>query len=109
MIYEFLLDEGPRLLNSKIDNALLGDTNIRGLMRDHGTPLENLDRPKIRTKLRKAKKKLQARFHAYKRRFIRYENGNYMLHVLGTTRDGIGQARATEFNPTYGNNVLRMC
>jgi hypothetical protein len=107
VIYEFLLDEGPRPLNSKIDNALLGVTNIRGLLRDHDTPLENLDRPKIRTKLRKAQKKLQARYDAYKRRFIRDENGDRVLPVLGTTRDGIGQTRTAEFNPNQRKNILR--
>jgi hypothetical protein len=59
VISVFLLDEGPRPLNSpttNIDNALLGVTNIRGLLQEHDTPLEHLDRPKIRTKLRKAQK-----------------------------------------------------
>jgi hypothetical protein len=60
VISQFLDDEGPRPLNSKIDNSILGVTNIRGLLREHDTPLENLDRIKIRTKLRKAQKKLQA-------------------------------------------------
>ena len=63
---QFLLDEGPRPLNSKIENSVLGVTNIRGLLREHDTPLENLDRLRIRTKLRKAQKKLQARYDAYK-------------------------------------------
>ncbi len=103
----FLLDEGPRPLNSKIDNALLGVTNIRGLLQEHDTPLEHLDRPKIRTKLGKAQKKLQARYDAYIRRFIRDENGDRVLPVLGTTRDGIGQTRAAEFNPTQRKNILR--
>ena len=107
VISQFLLDEGPRPLNSKIDNSILGVTNIRGLLREHDTPLENLDRLKIRTKLRKAQKKLQARYDAYKRRFIRDENGDRVLPVNGTTRDGIGQTRTSEFSPTQRKNILR--
>ncbi len=107
VISEFLLDEGPRPLNSKIDNSLLGVTNIRDLLRDHDTPLEHLDRPKIRTKLRKAQKKLQTRYDAYKRRFICDENGDRVVPVLGTTRDGIGQTRTAVFNPTQRKNILR--
>ncbi len=67
VISQFLLDDGPRPLNSKTDNSVLGVINIRGLLREHETPLENLDRLKIRTKLRKPQKKLQARYDAYKR------------------------------------------
>ena len=107
VISQFLLDEGPRPLNSKIDNSILGVTNIRGLLREHDTPLENLDRLKIRTKLRKAQKKLQARYDAYKRRFIRDENGDRVLPLIGTTRDGIGQTRTAEFSPTQRKNILR--
>ena len=107
VISQFLLDEGPRPLNSKIDNSVLGVTNVRGLLREHDTPLENLDRIKIRTKLRKAQKKLQARYDAYKRRFIRDENGDRVLPLIGTTRDGIGQTRTAEFSPTQRKNILR--
>jgi hypothetical protein len=107
VIYEFLFDEGPRPLNYKIDNVLLSVANIRVFLRDHDTPLEHLDRSKIRTKLRNAQKKLQARYDAYKRRFIRDENGDRVLPILGTIRNGIGQTRTAEFNPTQTKNILR--
>jgi len=58
VILSFILEEGPRPLKSKSDNTLIGFTNIRVLLRDHDTPLDNLDCSKMCTRLRKAKKKL---------------------------------------------------
>ncbi len=58
VISQFLLDEGLMPLNSKIENSVLGVTNIRVLLREHDNLLQNLDGLKIRTKLRKALKKL---------------------------------------------------
>jgi hypothetical protein len=104
---QFLLNEGPRPLNSNIDSSVLGVTNIRGLFREHDTPLENLDHPKIRTKLRKAQKKLHAHYDTYKRRFIRDENGDRILPLIGTTRDGIVQTQTAKFCPTQRKNILR--
>ena len=98
VIEEFLDGVGPRPFNAKIDNSLLGVTNIRGLLRDHETPVANLDVPKIRTKLTRAKAKLQRRYAEYKRRFIRDENGNHVLPVPGVTMDGIGQKNTAEFS-----------
>ncbi len=107
VIYEFLFDEGPRPLNSKIENALFGVTNIREILRYRETTIKNLDRTNIRTKLRKAQKKLQSRYDAYKRRFIRDENGDRVLPLFGSTHDDIGQTRTAEFNPTQRNEILR--
>jgi hypothetical protein len=86
----FLNNERPRPLNSKVDNALLGVTNIRGLINEHDTTLAALDIPRITKKVEKAQNKLQARYDEYKRRFLRDENGDLVLPILGTTQDGIG-------------------
>ncbi len=91
VIESFINNEGPRPLNSKIDNALLGFTNIWGLLNEHDTPLAALDIPRITKKLKKAQKKLQARYDEYKRRFIRDKNGDLVLPILGTTQYGIGE------------------
>jgi hypothetical protein len=83
VIQSFLNHEGPRPLNSKIDNALLGVTNIRGLLNEHDTTLAALDIPRITKKLKKSQKKLQARYDEYKRRFIRDENGDPVIPIIG--------------------------
>ena len=98
VIEAFLDGNGPRPFNSKIDNSLLGVTNIRGLLQDHDTPVATLDMPKIRSKLAKAKAVLQRKYDEYKRRFIRDENGVHVLPVPGVTMDGIGQRRTAEFS-----------
>ena len=98
VIEEFLDGVGPRPFNAKIDNSLLGVTNIRGLLQDHETPVAALDVPRIRGKLSKAKAKLQRKYNEYKRRFIRDENGNHVLPVPGVNKDGIGQKNTAEFS-----------
>jgi hypothetical protein len=107
VIESFINNEGPRPLNSKIDNALLGVTNIRGLLNEHDTTLAALDIPRIAKKLKKAQKKLQARYDEYKRRFIRDENGDPVLPILGTTQDGIGQTRTAMTTSVNRKNILR--
>jgi len=95
VIESFLNNEGPRPLNSKVDNALLGVTNIRGLINEHDTTLAALDIPRITKKVEKAQNKLQARYDEYKRRFIRDENGDPVMPILGTTQDGISHTRTS--------------
>lgn len=107
VIEEFLEGDGPRPLNSKIDNALLGVTNIKGLLRNHDTPIEALDEPRIRQKIAKARDKLMAKWREYRRRFIKDENGDPVLPVLGVTQDGIGQVRTAEFTPARRGRILK--
>jgi len=47
VLESFINNEEPRPLNSKIENALLGVTNIRGLPNEHDTTLAALDIPRI--------------------------------------------------------------
>ena len=56
LINEFLDGEGPCIFNSKIDNALLGVTNVRGILGDEDTPVGDLDVQRIKEKLAKATK-----------------------------------------------------
>ena len=107
VIEEFLDEEGPRPLNSKIDNALLGVTNIRGLLGEHDVPVGALDEPRVRAKLAKARKKLESKYNEYKRRFIKDETGDPVLPMLNVTRDGIGQVRTAQFSATRRKNILR--
>ena len=107
VIQEFLEGDGPRPLNSKIDNALLGVTNIRGLLREHETPRGALDIPRIERKLRKARDKLDAKYRGYRRRFIKDQNGDPVLPILNTTMDGLGQVRTAQFTPAARKRILR--
>ena len=107
VIERFLAEEGPRPLNSKIDNALLGVTNIRGLLREHDTPVGALDEARVAMKIEKAKKKLQAKYREYRRRFIQDERGDRVLPILGVTKDGIGQTRTAEFGAARRKRILR--
>jgi hypothetical protein len=43
---------GPRPFNSKIDNSLLGATNISGLLKTHDTPASSLDEDRILEKIK---------------------------------------------------------
>ena len=106
VIEQFLEGDGPRPLNSKIDNALLGVTNIKGLLRDHETPADALDEVRIKKKLEKATKKLQAKYREYTRRFIKDEAGDPVLPILGVTKDGIGQVRPAEFSAARRKRIL---
>ena len=107
LIEDFIAGTGPRPFNAKIDNSLLGVTNIRGLLRDHDTPVNMLDTDQIRLKLGKAKSKLQRRYAEYKRQFIRDEAGNSVLPVPGVTRDGIGQKRTAEFSQARRKQLVQ--
>ena len=95
-VLRFLDGTGPRVFNSKIDNSLLGVTNISGLLKEHDTPVEDLNVPALRRKLGKAQRKLKLKWKAYQKLFIR--DRNRKVHVLrprvGTTKDGIGHAGA---------------
>ena len=106
VIEAFLAGDGPRPLNSKIDNALLGVTNIKGLLRDHDTPADALDEPRINKKLEKAKNKLQAKYREYTRRFIKDETGDPVLPILEVTKDGIGQVRSAQFSAARRKRIL---
>ena len=96
----FLDEEGPRPLNSKSDNALLGVTNIRGLLGEHDVPVGALDEPRVRAKKAKARKKLESKYNEYTRRFIKDETGDPVLPVLNVTKDGVGQVRTAQFSAT---------
>ena len=98
LINAYIDGYGPRPFNAKIDNSLLGVTNIKGLLQNHDTPVANLDLERIRKKLKKAEKKLKRRYEEYKRRFISDSNGVHVLPVVGTTKDGIGQTSTAEFS-----------
>ena len=56
VIESFINNEEPRSLNSKIDNALLGVTSIRSLLKEHDTTLAALEIPRITKKLKKLKR-----------------------------------------------------
>jgi hypothetical protein len=106
----FMFIEEPRPLNSKIDNELRGVANIRGLLNEHDdTTLAALDIPRITKKLKKAPKKLKARYDEYKRRFIRDENGEPVLPILGTAQDGIGQTKTYDNIGKSGKIFLGIC
>ena len=74
-IKDFIEGNGPRPFNAKIDNSLLGATNISGLLEDHDTPASSLDKDRILAKVAHAKKMLDARRNVYNRMFIRDING----------------------------------
>ena len=75
-------------------------------MREHDTPADALDEPRIRSKLSKARKKLEARYREYTRRFIQDETGDPILPILGVTKDGLGQTRTAEFTPARRERIL---
>ena len=107
IIEEFLEGDGPRPLNAKIDNSLLGVTNIEGLLGPHDRPVEDLNVERIMSKLNKAKRKLQRSYENYKKRFIKDENGVPALPAPNVTRDGIGQVRTAQFSQQRRRNILR--
>ena len=106
-ILDFLDGDGPRPLNAKLDNSLLGVTSIKGLLRNHDTPVEELNDQRIKTRLNKAKKTLERRYEAYRRRFIKNDGGLHVLPLAGTTKDGIGQTRTAEVSQTVRRNRVQ--
>ena len=96
-VLRFLNGTGPRVFNSKIDNSLLGVTNISGLLKDHDIPAEDLNVPALKRKLGRAQRKLKLKWKAYQKLFIRDRVRKVpVLPRVGTTKDGIGQVRTAQ-------------
>ena len=108
LIDAFMDGEGPRLFNSKIDNALLGVTNVRGILGDEDTPVGDLDVPRIKEKLASATKKFQAKWREYERLFIKDEDGDPVLPVPGVARNGLGQVHTGELTANQRKTRLSL-
>eukprot|EP00873_Tetraselmis_striata_P025985 jgi/Tetstr1/446249/TSEL_033793.t1 len=96
VIEDFLNGNGPRPFNAKIDNILLGVTNVSGLLGAHNRPLSQLDVPALRRKLVEAHAVLGRKRGAYTRKFMRDEVGRRVLPEPGVTEDGLGQTRTAQ-------------
>eukprot|EP00873_Tetraselmis_striata_P022879 jgi/Tetstr1/443143/TSEL_003232.t1 len=96
VIEDFLNGNGPHPFNAKIDNSLLGVTNVSGLLGAHNRPLSQLDVPALRRKLAEARAVLGRKRGAYTRKFMRDEVGRRDLPKPGVTEDGLGQTRAAQ-------------
>lgn len=106
-IEAFLNGAGPRVFNSKIDNSLLGITNVSGLIGRHDQTPADLDVAAIRRKLDVARRRLIAKRRAYERLFIKDADGNPILPRAGVTRDGLGQRTTGELSRHNRRNLLR--
>jgi hypothetical protein len=105
-IQDFINGTGPRPLNAKIDNSLLGATNISGLLKTHDTLPSSLDSERILAKLKKAKSMLDGKRNAYLRLFIKNSNGAPVLPRVGATKDGIGQVRTAQFSQNMRKTLI---
>ena len=105
--FKFLEGVGPRPYNSKVDNSLLGVTNISGLLKNHDTPADQLDVQALKKKLGRTQAKLKRKWNAYQKMFVKDRNRNVrVLPRPGTTRDGIGQLRTAQFSQSQRKRLL---
>lgn len=107
VIDSFLSGTGPRPFNAKIDNSLLGVTNVSGLLGGHDKPLSQLNIPTLRDKISKARAVLGRKRAAYTRKFMKDAQGNRVLPRVGVTHDGLGQKKTAELSQVQRAAKLR--
>lgn len=107
VIASFLNGTTPRPFNSKIDNSLLGVTNISGLLGPHSKPLAQLDVPALKAKLSKARSVLARKRSGYTRKCMKDETGQRVLPQIGVTEDGLGQKRTAQLTQAQRAAKLR--
>lgn len=107
VIDKYLLGNGPRPFNAKIDNSLLGVTNISGLLGPHTRPLNQIDVVRVRGKIDRANILLKSKWNDYRRKFMLDNRGRRVLPQVGVTEDGLGQKKTAELTQAQRAAKLR--
>jgi hypothetical protein len=107
VIKYFISGAGPRPFNAKIDNSLLGVTNISGLLGAHNKPVGQSNVPVLMEKFAEARNVLNRKRGEYLRKFIKDERGRRVLPKPGVTKDWIGHINTAQLSQAQRAARLR--